>query len=493
MNMRKKILFSAGALAVALAPAVGFALPAAQAVTPEMNSSHVSFTSLTQQLVPVPTAPKNVFFIFDEDGDYLGEQQESALDKIARTTYKASGHQLIYVSTTDPSFDDDTEKWTDNYVAHNDEIGEDYAIFVSGTEKYHYGLNGKTLDIIGDQWDALIQPIDAAEGDEFQIAQVFFSTFSTYLISKPINQEAPPQTQTPASGKSTPADTDPDTPNLISADGTPTKEYGDIIEFPDSGQIAYVGGQKDVKSAAPFIRDHSGVFSKSKIAGWEQRLTSLAQKYGIAPYIVTVDDFQNKEVQQWAADYYNANKLGLDLAKANGVLMIINPVSRDLQFLGHGEGEKAFTPYGIEGLYNHVKEPLGDDDWDGGVEVYLTQVADYLEQWKAGTPYSEGHPIPHPMTLESTAAGAAGAAALGGGAGTLVMRRIRKKHNTAQLQSGATYYVVPGSDQITGSNDVFVNEYTTQVARPKSDDSSDFSGGSFSSGGTSFSSGGGKF
>lgn len=494
MNMRKKILFSAGALAVALAPAVGFALPAAQAVTPEMNSSHVSFTSLTQQLVPVPTAPKNVFFIFDEDGDYLGEQQESALDKIARTTYKASGHQLIYVSTTDPSFDDDTEKWTDNYVAHNDEIGEDYAIFVSGTEKYHYGLNGKTLDIIGDQWDTLKQPIDAADGDEFQIAQVFFSTFSSYLISKPINQEAPPQTQTPASGKSTPADTDPDTPNLISADGAPTKEYGDIIEFPDSGQIAYVGGQKDVKSAAPFIRDHSGVFSKSKIAGWEQRLTALAQKYGIAPYIVTVDDFQNKEVQQWAADYYNANELGLDLAKANGVLMLINPVSRDLQFLGHGDGEKAFTPYGIEGLYNHVKEPLGDDDWDGGVEVYLTQVADYLEQWKAGTPYNEGHPIPHPMTLESTAAGAAGAAALGGGAGAVVMGRLKRKHNTVSRQATASYYVVPGSNQITASNEVFANRYTTKVARPKNDDSdSSYSGGSYSSGGTSFSSGGGKF
>ena len=98
------------------------------------------------------------------------------------------------------------------------------------------------------------------------------------------------------------------------------------------------------------------------------------------------------------------------------------------------------------------------------------------------------------MPLESTAAGAAGAAALGGGAGTLVMRRIRKKHDTAQLQSGATYYVVPGSDQITGSNDVFVNEYTTQVLRPKSSSSdSGYSGGSFSSGGTSFSSGGGKF
>lgn len=273
----------------------------------------------------------------------------------------------------------------------------------------------------------------------------------------------------------------------------PLTEFGDIIKFPYGEQFPYVGGQSDVKSAAPFIRDHSEVFSKSKIAGWEKQMTALADKYGIASYIVTVDDFRYQTPQKWGANYYNVNQLGLGEKDASGVLMVINPSSRDLWFLGHGAGEQAFTVYGIEKLYDHVKQPLGDDHWDDGVDVYLTQVADYLEQWKAGTPYSASHPLPHPITLESTTAGVAGAAALGGGAGTLVMRRIRKKHDTAHLQWGAIYYVVPGSDQITGSNDVFVNEYITHVARPKSSGSSGHHGGSFRSGGTSFSSGGGKF
>lgn len=273
----------------------------------------------------------------------------------------------------------------------------------------------------------------------------------------------------------------------------PLTEFGDIIKFPYGEQFPYVGGQSDVKSAAPFIRDHSEVFSKSKIAGWEKQMTALADKYGIAPYIVTVDDFRYQTPQKWGANYYNVNQLGLGEKDASGVLMVINPSSRDLWFLGHGAGEQAFTVYGIEKLYDHVKQPLGDDHWDDGVDVFLTQVADYLEQWKAGTPYSASHPLPHPITLESTTAGVAGAAALGGGAGTLVMRRIRKKHDTAHLQWGAIYYVVPGSDQITGSNDVFVNEYITHVARPKSSGSSGHHGGSFRSGGTSFSSGGGKF
>lgn len=272
-----------------------------------------------------------------------------------------------------------------------------------------------------------------------------------------------------------------------------TEKYGDIIDFSDEDEVPYVGGQKDEKSASPFIRDHAELFTSAKVPAWEKQMMELAKQYGVAPYIVTVDDFQEQSPKQWSANYYNANQLGLNTKSANGVIMIINPRTRDLHFLGHGDGEKAFTIYGISKLYERVKEPLGDDDWDKGVEVYLGEVADYLKQWKAGKPYDEDNHVPHRMSESSTVAGAGGALAIGAGTGYGVMSRMKKKHHTAQQQAGATHYVVPGSNKITGSNDVLVNSYTTQVALPDDSDKSDFSGGSYSSGGTSFSSGGGKF
>lgn len=490
MNMRKKILFSAGALAVALAPAVGFALP--EAAGTEVSPTAVS-GSAPERVVRGETS--NTEFIYD-DADYLDANQEARLTNIAKAVWQTSGHRIIYISTTDPAMEDDPDAWLDDYAkAHN--ISLDSVILVAGGVNYTT-TDGQTSDAISDaDWEQLLKKSKTAADTHTKRADSFFMTFADYLnkhpleragspaaASQPTNQTPPPEeSETPEAGEE-PAD---------SAD-LPLTEFGDIIKFPYGEQFPYVGGQSDVKSAAPFIRDHSEVFSKSKIAGWEKQMTALADKYGIAPYIVTVDDFRYQTPQKWGANYYNVNQLGLGEKDASGVLMVINPSSRDLWFLGHGTGEQAFTVYGIEKLYDHVKQPLGDDHWDDGVDVYLTQVADYLEQWKAGTPYSASHPLPHPITLESTTAGVAGAAALGGGAGTLVMRRIRKKHDTAHLQWGAIYYVVPGSDQITGSNDVFVNEYITHVARPKSSGSdSGYSGGSFSSGGTSFSSGGGKF
>lgn len=272
---------------------------------------------------------------------------------------------------------------------------------------------------------------------------------------------------------------------------TASDDLSDIIKFPKDQEVKYQGGQKDVSAAAPFIRDHSELFSAAKLPSWEKQLRDLANKYGIAPYVVTVDDFHYLSPEQWGANYYNANQLGLDPQAANGVIMIINPSTRDLWFLGHGEGEKALTPYGINKLYEHVKKPLGDDDWDGGMQVYLREITDYFKQWKAGTPYSENHPVPARLTLESTLWGLGIALGAGGISGYGVMALLERKHHTAQKQSGASNYIVPGSNQITGSEEVFVNSYVTRVARPKKSKSS--SSGTFSSGGTSFSSGGGKF
>lgn len=268
--------------------------------------------------------------------------------------------------------------------------------------------------------------------------------------------------------------------------------FTDITEFSSGQEVPYVGGQKDVDSAAPFIRDHAKIFSPENYPKWEKQLRALATKYGIAPYVVTVNSFQHSSPEQWGANYYAANQLGLNQKTADGVIMVINPTTRDLWFLGHGKGEEAFTPYGIDKLYDHVKKPLGDDDWDEGFQVYLREISDYLQQWKAGTPYSKDHPIPHRMTLKSTLAGAGGAAGIGVISGLSIMGSLKRKHHSAQLQAGAANYIVPGSNQITGSNEVFVRSYTTQVAIPKSDDSSS-SSGSYSSGGTSYSSGGGKF
>ena len=76
MNMRKKILFSAGALAVALAPAVGFALP--EAAGAEVSPTAIS-GSAPERVVRGETS--NTEFIYD-DADYLDANQEARLTNI---------------------------------------------------------------------------------------------------------------------------------------------------------------------------------------------------------------------------------------------------------------------------------------------------------------------------------------------------------------------------------------------------------------------------
>lgn len=278
----------------------------------------------------------------------------------------------------------------------------------------------------------------------------------------------------------------------------PSQQLNDIIEFPDNKQVPYAGGHTDVASSAPFVRDHCNLFDRSKISEWEQKSAKLAQRYGIAPYIVTVDSFQNHSPDQWLADYYNANKLGLGSHKAHGVIMVINPVSRDVRFLGHGDGQSAFTSYEISKLYARIKQPLGENNWNEGGETYLRLVADDLEQWKNATISDPNYEDPNyePLQTEGpnpTVAGIGASVAIGVGSGALVMGILKAKHRTARQQQGAAYYIVPNASRISEASDDFVRTYTTSVQRPKSSSHSHGGRGSFHSGGTSFSSGGGKF
>lgn len=104
MNMRKKILFSVGALAVALAPAVGFGLPEAAGA----EVSPVAFSVSAPERGVVRGETSNTEFIYD-DADYLDANQEARLRNIAKAVWQTSGHRIIYISTTDPAMEDDPE------------------------------------------------------------------------------------------------------------------------------------------------------------------------------------------------------------------------------------------------------------------------------------------------------------------------------------------------------------------------------------------------
>lgn len=231
------------------------------------------------------------------------------------------------------------------------------------------------------------------------------------------------------------------------------------------------------------VTDTSKIFTESSLPAWEKRAADLTKKYGISVNIVTTSQFDFMEPREWTIEFADDNDIGVGKDRSV-VIMSINPVDRDLSIVSHGKGEAAFTNYGIDQMLADVKKPLGDDDWDQGVEVFLSDAADYLEQWQAGTPYSENHKRPLKMTAESTILGGGAAVALGAVSGFGVMGKLKKKHNTAVKQRGASYYVVPGTNQITETNDVFVRSYTTQVKiADTSNDSTE--GSSFSSGGWS--------
>ena len=185
MNMRKKILFSAGALAVALAPAVGFALP--EAAGAEVSPTAVS-GSAPERVVRGETS--NTEFIYD-DADYLEANQEARLTNIAKAVWQTSGHRIIYISTTDPAMEDDPDAWLDDYAkAHN--ISLDSVILVAGGVNYTT-TDGQTSDAISDaDWEQLLKKSKTAADTHTKRADSFFMTFADYLNKHPLERASSP-------------------------------------------------------------------------------------------------------------------------------------------------------------------------------------------------------------------------------------------------------------------------------------------------------------
>lgn len=251
-------------------------------------------------------------------------------------------------------------------------------------------------------------------------------------------------------------------------------------------------------AAKRYIYDNAQIFSPEKIPVWNQRAVELAKQYGIGIYIVTTSSLNGQDPRDWTIDYFRDTKLG-EGSHHSGEILMICPESRDMHIGGQGEAEQAFPNDVVDRLLAEMREPLGQDDWDGGGDLFLAQTANYLQLWKDGVTDSSGdisgreyssaasdsskYRHDHSQQSENhTGIGILVTLVLAAGIAGLVMWTLWAQHNTIKRQQGARYYVVPGSSRITNADDILVDSYVTSVKIPKASSSSS-SGSSFSSGG----------
>ena len=244
------------------------------------------------------------------------------------------------------------------------------------------------------------------------------------------------------------------------------------------------------KGATTYILDDYGLYDSSTAQELEQQASGLAASYGVAPYLVVVDDIGGASARSFAESYWLSHDLGLG-SDTSGIMFLIAVDSRDYVTITHGTGIYAFTDYGIEQLEDAVVSYLGDDEWEDAAECYYEQCSSILAFCAdKGEPFdSHNDPAARAVALGMALA----IALLLALAVAFIVRRILKGQLKSVAAGSSAAGFLAGGVVLTAQQDVFTGSHVSVVPLPKNDDNGGGLGGSTVSASGFGGSAGGKF
>ena len=202
-----------------------------------------------------------------------------------------------------------------------------------------------------------------------------------------------------------------------------------------------------------YVTDDAGILTESEIASLEKTAQSIAQRYGVGVYVVTVDDsnrIDGRGTYEAAYTIYHNYSLGIG-AERNGAILLLSMNDRAFAHFYYGsESEYAFNKYGQEQIEDVFLDNFRENDWYGGFSDYLTACGKYLAL------AAEGHPVrrsPVPAIAISCAAGILIA--------FLVCSILKRKMKSVYVQARADGYV-SGKLRLSRQTDRFTHRTETR-------------------------------
>ena len=145
-----------------------------------------------------------------------------------------------------------------------------------------------------------------------------------------------------------------------------------------------------------FLTDDAGLLTASESAALEKTAQSIAQRWGVGIYIVTVDDsyrIDGRGTYEAAYTFYHNHSLGVG-AERNGAILLLSMNDRAFARFYYGEkSEYAFNGYAQEQIEDVFLDNFRENDWYGGFSDYLTACGEYLALAAEGRP-ARRSPVP---------------------------------------------------------------------------------------------------
>jgi uncharacterized membrane protein YgcG len=234
------------------------------------------------------------------------------------------------------------------------------------------------------------------------------------------------------------------------------------------------------------IEDDAKVFTESELPSLREKLTEGSDKTGWQ-FILHTDTIG---VTSGLYDYYNLHYYDQKSFKSDAILLVFDVASNKGAVITHGDAMKYITDDRMSSLGSMLRGYMDSKDYSGAVSAFTDRIEKYYDEGvPEGGDYSNIHEAQDTnlFTRSLKRFGIfAGIGAVAAGLIFFFVNRSRYKH----MGTKNTYDLTANSKvNLSDSEDVFVNQYTT-VRRIQRDSDSGSSGGGGGGGSTH---GGGDF
>ena len=228
----------------------------------------------------------------------------------------------------------------------------------------------------------------------------------------------------------------------------------------------------------------------------------MQENWGMDLACLTTNDTEGKSVQQYGADFYVEQNLGLG-ENFDGVIFVLDMGSREGQIITCGKAIDIYTDYYIDKMWDNMVGSLSEGDYYWAfftlycdLDHYAEEYQEYLTNPDYISPYASAH-MNKGAKLAVLLAGSAVMSLVIAFTGS---RMAKSRNNNVRPYTDGRAYLKEGGCHFKKNRDTFASTHTSIVPIPRDDNHHHGGGGSwggpsstFSGGGRSFGGGGGKF
>ncbi|SHK26514.1 uncharacterized protein SAMN02745248_02176 [Hathewaya proteolytica DSM 3090] len=256
---------------------------------------------------------------------------------------------------------------------------------------------------------------------------------------------------------------------------------------------SYVLAEQPADPDKPRVVDNSNLLTDEAEQKLTEKIKNMGKTHSMDVVIVTTDTFDGKTPEAYADDYYDYNFYGYGPTK-DGVLLVVNIVSRDWHISTTGKAIEYFNDDRVNLIGDTIRDSLSEAEYEKAFNSFLNVTSYFFENYPHQSSYdsNDDYKVVHSETRNKTTdvlIGAGICLVISG----IVMAFMVFSMNNARKNNSAINYVESQGVHLTNSLDIFTHSHTSKTKKAQNSSSSGGTSTHTSSSGTTHGGGGGKF